>query len=248
MEPVRNHRNKAVVNAARLHRARARRDTGKTLLEGPDVVEDAVAAGCRIKAIFATSDDTRARALSTAIDAELMLVDERALKRVAGTDTPRGPVAIVDIPPERLDHDRDLLVSWGVSDPGNVGTLIRTAASFGWGYAYVPGSADPWSPKTLRAGAGGQFQTGVISISGLDQLQDWTTVATVARNGVEPESVSGDRFAVLIGPESAGLPPEVVDRCAHRVTIATPGVTESLNAAVAAGIVLYAISGKRSGL
>lgn len=246
MEQVRGHRNKAVVEAARLHRARVRKASGETLLEGPSLIEDAIAAGCEVRAIFAAADDLRARQLAESNQIRLSLVDERAMRRIAGTDTPRGPVAVVGLPQETLDTDKNMLVSWGVSDPGNVGTLIRTAASFAWGYGYTEGSADPWAPKTLRAGAGGQFQTNVCRLSGMEDLGYWTRVGTVPRGGVAPESVPGDRVAILIGPEATGLPGDVSAACDHLVTIRTPGDTESLNAAVAAGIVVYEIS-KRSG-
>lgn len=246
MEQVRGHRNKAVVEAARLHRARVRKASRETLLEGPSLVEDVIAAGGDIRSLFALADDARARELAESNEIRLILVDDRAMRRVAGTETPRGPVAVASLPPENLDTDRNLLVSWGVSDPGNVGTLIRTAASFGWGYGYNESSADPWSPKTLRAGAGGQFQTNVCQVSGIDDLGSWTRVGTVPRGGVAPESVSGERLALLIGSEASGLPGEISDACDYLVTIPTPGQTESLNAAVAAGILVYEIN-KRSG-
>lgn len=246
MEPVRNHRNKAVVEAARLHRARVRREENRTLLEGPALLEDALAAGCRVHSLFAMPEDDRARLVAESHGLEVTLVDRRALQRVAGTKSPRGPLAVIDIPPERLDADSDVLVSWGVSDPGNVGTLIRTAAAFGWAYAYAQGSADPWGPKTLRSGAGGQFQAPVKAIDGLEDLTAWTTLATVVEGGRAPASVTAARVAVLIGEEAAGLPTDIAAACSERLTIRTPGATESLNAAIAAGIVVYELS-KRPG-
>jgi TrmH family RNA methyltransferase len=165
---------------------------------------------------------------------------------VAGTDTPRGPIAVIDIPEDSLPGGRNVVVSVGVSDPGNVGTLLRTAAAFGWSYAYTAGSADPWAPKALRAGAGGQFHTTVMRIDDLDPLEAWRTVATVVEGGVGPDQIDGSPLAVLVGEEAAGLPDEVVATAAWRVTIPMSGSTESLNASVAAGIVVYELS-KRSG-
>jgi len=123
-----------------------------------------------------------------------------------------------------------------------VGTMVRTAASFGWGYAYTEGSADPWAPKTIRAGAGGQFQTPVSRIGSISELGEWDTVAAVARDGADPVSLPAGRYALLIGEEAHGLAEGVVAAARHRITIATPGSTESLNAAVAAGIAIYALS------
>lgn len=231
MEPVRTHRAKSVVEAARLHRARDRRERGLTLVEGPDLLADVRSAGAVVREVFA-SDGTSGS----------IQVDERALQRLAGTKHPRGPVAVVEIPEERLDPAHNVLVSAGVSDPGNVGTMIRTAAAYGWGFVYFDGTADPWSPKTIRAGAGGQFQTPVKRIESLDELSAWTTVAAVVRDGEAVEDIIGRPVALLIGEEAHGLRAEHVAVCEHTLTIDTPGPTESLNAAVAAAIAVHELS------
>lgn len=208
-----------------------------TIVEGPDLLRDVRAAGVVVVEVFDV-DGTG--------DSGSIPVDRRALERLAGTKTPRGPVAVVQIPTEWLDRDRNLLVSVGVSDPGNLGTMIRTAAAFGWGFAYTEGSADPWSPKTIRAGAGGQFQTPVARIGSTSELGEWETIATLAQGGDSPGSMPRDSVAVLIGEEARGLPEGVVSSARHRMTITTSGPTESLNAAVAAGIAVYELS-KQSG-
>lgn len=232
MKPVRTHRAKTVVEAARLHRARDRRVRGLTLVEGPHLIADVVAAGGVVREIFGTHPD----------DSDVTAVDERALARLAGTESPRGPVAVVEIPVEWLDRSRNVLVSVGVSDPGNVGTMVRTAAAFGWGFAYMEGSADPWSPKTIRAGGGGQFQTPVSRVGSLRELGEWIKVAAIVRDGEDPAQIARRPLALLIGEEAHGLEHWMVDAADHRLTIPTPGQTESLNAAVAAGIAVYELS------
>lgn len=232
MAPARNHRHPDVVEAARLHRARFRRERGQSLLEGPNLVEAARHAGVTIDALFALEGNEEENATD---------VDGRALARLAGTKTPRGPIAVFTIPAQR-EPDRSLnwLVSVGVSDPGNLGTLVRTAAAFGWVFGYTHGSADPWSPKCLRAGAGGQFQTPVIQI---DQPPEWlTAVAMVVRGGDPIETVETGPVALLIGEEASGLPDKTVEAADNRVTIATPGPTESLNAGVLAGIAVHELA------
>ena len=239
MEPVRTRRAKSVVEAARLHRARDRKQRGLTLVEGPDLVHDVATAGARVVELFAVDPSSE-----PAVSGEILPipVDRRALERIAGTKSPRGPVAVVEIPAEWLDRDSNLLVSVGVSDPGNVGTMIRTAAAFGWGFAYTEGTADPWAPKTIRAGAGGQFQTPVARIGSVSELREWTTVATVVRGGDRAAEIVQRPVAVMIGEEAHGLDDRLVVAADHRLTIATPGRTESLNAAVAAGIAVYELS------
>jgi len=221
------------VEAARLHRARARRQRRLTLVEGPDLIRDVIAAGGVVTAVYGVDLPEYGGFIP---------VTRKALERLAGTVSPRGPVAVVEIPDEVLDTTRDLLVSVGVSDPGNVGTMARTAAAFGWGFAHMPGSADPWSPKAVRAGAGGQFQTTVKGIVDLDELSDFTLVASVSSGGGPLRRVDVSPIALLIGEEAHGLDPHIVASCDLTVTIPTPGPTESLNAAVAAAIAMYQLS------
>lgn len=242
MEPVRSRRNKIVADAARLHRARTRRERGLTLLEGPNLLDEAVRNGALISTVFALETDTQSHEVASTHDLRLTLVDEGALSVLAGTETPRGPVTVVSIPEGILRADRDVLVGWGVSDPGNVGTLVRTAAAFGWDYAYGPESADPWSPKALRAGAGGQFQSSIARLDDLSSLAGWHVMAAVADDGKPPRRPHGVNVAVLIGEEASGLPPEALSRADSLVTIVTPGPTESLNAAAAGAILVYEMS------
>lgn len=232
MEPVRTHRAKSVVDAARLHRSRERRERGLTLVEGPHLIADVEASGAVIREKFGTDPTVPG----------VTPVDQKALERLAGTESPRGPVAVVEIPIEWLDRSRNLLVSVGVSDPGNVGTMIRTAAAFGWGFAYTRGTADPWSPKTIRAGAAGQFQTPVSAIGTVGELSGWSTVATVVTGGGSPQDVQDRPVALMIGEEAHGLPEQIITAAAHRISISTPGPTESLNAAIAAGIIVHELA------
>jgi TrmH family RNA methyltransferase len=248
VEPVRHHRSQVVIDASRLHRVRERRELGQTLIEGPHLLQEAVNAGADVRTVFTLVDDAVGQDAVRSIGLEPVVVDERALRRLAGTETPRGPIAVVGIPAEDRPESSNLLVSWGVSDPGNVGTMIRVAAAFDWGFGYTEGTADPWSPKVLRAGAGTQFSVRITKLTGIDDVRSsgHSPVATVVGGGEPPESLGEGRWAVLIGEEASGLPPDVVDSCEREITIAMPGGTESLNAGVAAGILTYALS-KHSG-
>lgn len=235
-------RNAEVVEAARLHNPRTRRDLGQTLIEGPNLLAEAMSSGVRVGTVFADQDDATSFALGEAHGLKVVPVSATALGRLADTKTPRGPVAVVEIPRHELDLDRNVVVSCGVSEPGNLGTLIRTAAAFGWNFAYTPGSNDPWSPKALRAGAGGQFRTNVVGIPDIASLGPWKTVATVVSGGRAPHTLEDGPFAVLIGSEAHGLSDQIARSADIRLTIPMPGGTESLNASVAAGIAIYALS------
>ena len=172
-----------------------------------------------------------------------VIVSRSVLERLASTQTPQSPVAVFHLPPERTPQ-RSMLVLWEVGDPGNVGTLVRSAAMFGLDVV-THGGADLWSPKTLRAGAGAHFHTAISSVGGLDELPpDAALVATVVSGGVPPSQVPNGRVAVLIGSEAHGLPASVVERCAVAVTIGGCGDVESLNAA-AAGSIMASVVGCR---
>jgi TrmH family RNA methyltransferase len=235
-ETISSTKNPSVVAAVRLHRARHRRTESQTLVEGPDVVAEAIAAGAGVSEIFATSEE--ARTLAVASGAVFRLVTDHVLDRIAATENPRGPVAVVNIPESQIPPERRVLVAWAVSDPGNCGTLLRTAAAFGYGYVSGPGSADPWSPKVLRSAAGGHFHTSVGLISSVADLGERYVVGTVPRGGEAAGGVAAGT-AIVVGSEAHGIPPEVVERCDRLVSVPMPGGVESLNAAVAGAIVAY---------
>jgi TrmH family RNA methyltransferase len=238
------HRNKLVAEAASLHRARERRETGLTLLEGPHLLAEALESGVVPVRVFALADDADTAVLAGHNQFDLLLVDEPALRRIAGTETPRGPVAVIQPPSSKPPLGEGMIVSWGVSDPGNVGTMIRTAAAFGWDFGHASGTADPWSPKVLRAGAGSHFRLTIAPVASLSDLERWgfTAAATVVSGGRNPALLDAGRYAVLVGAEATGLPPDVIEAAPLELTIPMPGGTESLNAAVAAAILAYELS------
>ncbi len=170
-------------------------------------------------------------------------ISEEVLKRLAGTRSPQSPVAVFRLPGE-TPPARSMLVLWQVADPGNVGTLIRSAAMFGLDVV-THGGADVWSPKALRAGAGAHFHTAISSVDRLEDLpHDAALVATVVSDGLPLDEVPDGRVAVLIGAEAQGLPDTIVDRCDVAVTIQGCGDVESLNAA-AAGSIIASVVGCR---
>ena len=230
MEPVRSTRNPRVTAAARLRRVRERRRLGLTLLEGPHLLQVALERGGEVLEVFGLG------AGDPAIP-NWVEVTEDVLRRLADTENPRGPVAVLRIPPPgpvTRDH-----LSLAVTDPGNAGTLIRTAAAFSLDVAFQPDAVDPWSPKVLRAAAGSHFLTSIG-----DTVADAGTIATVVGGGTPARRLGevldpSRHWAILIGSEAHGLTAADVGAADVRVSIPMPGGTESLNAAVAGAIVAY---------
>jgi RNA methyltransferase, TrmH family len=201
----------------RLLESRRQRDKeGLFACEGEDLVDAARAAGIEPVELLVAGEDV-----------------EPAL--LAGVSTLAHPPRVVGIY-RRADlptGTRDLtLALWHVADPGNIGTLVRTADAFGAGLALSPGCADPTGPKALRASAGAIFRVPLARFD--DAPRPWT--ALVARGGGPLAPGAG---TYVLGAERAGLPDDLLARCDARATIPIAPESESLNVALAGAIALY---------
>jgi len=178
---------------------------------------------------------------------EHLLTDPEAVKRLSTLTTPTGPVAVfpfLDVPTaELLEKSERIVLLHGVQDPGNVGTVIRTAHAFAASVALSTGTADLYNPKTVRATMGSLFHAPiareVLSLTFLEEAKaaGFTTTAAVPHGGERPCSLPTKKLVIVVGAEGAGLPKEVLSTCKRQVTI--PAFAASLNAAVAASILLY---------
>ena len=229
-------RNPLVRSVVGLHTAKGRRLAGQVLVEGPTVVTEALEAGIR-PALLLSTDAERWSGVADRVEA----VSDVVLAKAATTRSPQEPVAVLDRPRPAAQRP-SRLVAWGITDPGNLGTMVRTAAALGVDVVVGgSGSADPWSPKAIRAGAGAHFRTAVAEVDSFDEALDGRAgLALVVDGGAMPAAPADGRWALVVGSEAHGLPPEVVDRC-RPTTLPMPGGTESLNAAVAASVALYAL-------
>lgn len=182
---------------------------------------------------------------------EVLLAPAHVVEAVCETRTPQGIAARVRLPaPLDLETARGaLLVLDGVQDPGNVGTMLRTAEAAGFTAALLsPACADAFAPKTVRAAMGTLFRLPVWR-GALPEALDWlggrgfTRVATALEGVPFREAVSGLRLplALLIGSEGQGISEEAMARADVRVTLPMRGRAESLNAAVAAGVLMYGV-------
>jgi TrmH family RNA methyltransferase len=203
-----------------LGQKRKREELGLFAVEGEDLVEAGRAAGLEPVELLVAGDN---------VDAEL----------VAGLSTlphPSRTIAVfrtADLPREARET---ALALWRVSDPGNVGTLLRVADAFGASVALSPGCADPLGPKALRASAGAIFRVPLVPFGDCPGLR----VALVAHGGepLHELDLSGPTTFVL-GAEREGLPEDLVAGSDAVATIVLPGAAESLNVAAAGAIALY---------
>ncbi len=233
--------NDGVKVVRRLHRGRERRRTGRTLTEGPTLVEAALVAGIVPEEVYAVESGPLTRRCEAA-GSRVVEVSQIVLEAISTTVEPQDPIGVISVPPSAKLDFRRTLVAVDIADPGNLGTLIRSAAALDWQVALI-GGADPWSPKVLRASSGAQLTSPAIPIASLDRLDEigLTTVATTVSGGTLPASLDAQSpIALIVGSEAHGLPAKIVERCAAIVTIPMPGGFESLNAAVAGAIAMYA--------
>lgn len=237
-------RNTRVVKATRLKQAKHRKETGDMLLEGRNVVGGALDAGLAITILFATKKDELTRRAQQA-GVEVALVSEPVMQKLADTQQPQGPVAVARIPDHGEPAPQDSIVLCGISDPGNAGTLIRSAAAFGFQVVATSETVDLWSPKVLRSAAGAHFATPVVTRStpqavaaaGVD------LVALVPREDDSPDPEQGaGPLGLMVGNEAHGLSPKLAALASYTLTVPTTGAVESLNAAVAGSIAMFAIA------
>ncbi len=211
------------------------------MLEGPHLLEEALEVGLIPDVVFVLErPDAHAAAQR---GSEVLTVSERVMDSIATTQHPRGPVAVLDTPASPDRPGGAPIILWGVGDPGNLGTAIRSAAAFGVPVVVGPECADPWGPKVLRAGAGAHFRGDVVIRPDLTLglVREWgfSVLAAVPDGGRPPvELMEEGGAAVLIGAEGPGLPADVIAAADGLVSIPMAQL-ESLNAGVAASILAY---------
>lgn len=236
--------NPLVKSFRRLHRPRGRTEQFATIIEGPTIFREAVAAGVDIQCVLVEKGDRATLELCEAQNISSTLVTAEVLASASDTVHPQSPVAMIAQPrPDRM-HFRDTLVLRDIGDPGNVGTMIRSAAGFGWDVCVTGDSAHPWSPKVIRAGAGAHFKVHLSFSS--DPITDARELgldiaASVVSGGAAPRR-GNHPMALLVGSEAHGLSAVDIEAADNLMTVPIAAHTESLNAAVAASILMYALA------
>lgn len=243
-----------------LERTSVRREERSYLIEGVRLVSEAIATGHPGSiSLYDPALLKRSAAGSLLLDrlpgwAERSYeVDERVLAAAAQTEHPAGVVAVVAIPkPSPLAghaHDRFGIILDRLGDPGNVGTILRTADAAGVGYVItLPDTVDVFSPKVVRAGMGAHFRLPLyvdLSLAEIRQhLPAVSLVASDVTGGADLYAFDWPAWAALIvGSEARGISAEIEDDVSFRVHIPMRSGVESLNAAVAASIIIYTALG-----
>ena len=226
---------------------KGRKETGCFLVEGRKMVDEALQSAFPVETVLA--DEARMDEFALPENVPVVLMPAHVLAAVCDTKTPQGIAAVVRMAQTPVKGAR-LVALDGVQDPGNVGTIVRTADAAGFdGVLLSTQCADVFSPKVLRATMGSIFRMGVRVTDDLPGLlsglaAEGYSVISSQLDGApfyQREPV-GERFALVIGSEGNGVTDEVKAVATHRVRLPMRGGAESLNAAVAAGIMMYELT------
>lgn len=232
---------------------------GLIAIEGEHLLREATRSGLQVHTIFVSRGhekllDADLVGGSLTGGAELLLLASNLFRSACVTEHPQGIAALIE--PPRFSCDAAfretplLIVAAGLQDPGNLGTLARSAEAFGAsGMILLPGTASLWNAKTLRASSGSAFRLPILAMSEREALEvlgarGVRLLAAAPRGGADQTDLTGP-VAFLIGNEGVGLPQAWLEHAHEKVTIPCPGPVESLNAAIAGSVLLYEASRQR---
>lgn len=252
MKEIQSVQNKQVKDWKKLHTAKGRTKAQAYLIEGFHLVEEALQAGQDLEEIMVV-DSTSLTQLKADLSAySITVISPEVANEISQTETNQGIFALVKIgqdAPSQVDLDqaRRLLLLDGVQDPGNLGTMIRTADAAAYdGIILGQGTVDPYNDKVVRSTQGSLWHLPVIQAD-LSQLipqliQKGFRVYSAELNqaSIDYRHLNKDgKLAFIIGNEGRGVSKEISDLAQNQVHIPMPGQAESLNAAIAAALLIY---------
>ncbi len=247
---------KLLTLARDLGRRKAREKHSLFVAEGVRSVEELLRSGLAVRGALVApqlADAPRGKALRVALDeskVEVAEVSEKDFRSAAATESPQGVIAIAEVPSRTLDTLEisgvcRLVLLDGVQDPGNAGTIVRTAAALGaTATIALPGTVDLWNPKVIRSSMGAQFHhpafhadmDSLVTFLEQEKFELWAadTGGTPLAGEAAPQ-----RLAIAVGNEGSGLSPAIRSRAKRTISLPIAPNVESLNVAVATGIILY---------
>jgi RNA methyltransferase, TrmH family len=242
---IQSDKNPQVKQWKKLQTRKERDRSGTFLIEGFHLVEEALKEKEHVLEIILNEKTEMPNGWDYG-DTPVTMVTEEISRQLADTETTQGIFAVCRQPDQQLEGGKTFLLIDSVQDPGNLGTMIRTADAAGIDAVIVgKGSVDIYNPKVLRSAQGSHFHLPVLG----SELSEWIdrlngeqipVYGTALENGaVYTEASPNESFALLVGNEGSGVNKELLARTTQNLYIPIFGKSESLNVAVAAGILLY---------
>ncbi|OFL46225.1 hypothetical protein HMPREF2767_04770 [Nosocomiicoccus sp. HMSC067E10] len=230
--------NKRIKEIRKLLTKKGRTKAQQFLIEGEHLIEEAIQFGAHIEEIFVLETDTFNFDLKTTV------VTKDVMSSLSKLVTPPGIIAVVRMETKSIESDRVLAID-GIQDPGNLGTLIRTADAFNFKRILIgKNTVDPYSDKVLRSSQGSHFHVSLEDVDLIEVMQNFNgTILTTDLSGQSlTDKITDEKIMIVLGNEGQGVSQEVLEHANYKVKIDMPGDAESLNVAVAGGILMHQYS------
>ncbi len=255
MQVITSKDNEIVKNIKKLKEKKYRDQTGQYIIEGIKLVKEAIEEKANIQKIVLCEDCENDGTIEKALMYEIakydcIYVSKKVFDSITDVNTPQGILAIIKrkaLDEQEISYKEDLIVVLdGIQDPGNLGTILRTVDSVGLSQIVLSEkTADPYNPKVVRSTMGAIFRLNIIQsnniIEDLKKIKKnrFKLLATSLENSESIYNIDLNKKAIIIGNEANGVSKEVFDIVDEKTKIPMLGKTESLNAAVATGVILY---------
>ena len=254
MQVISSKDNEIIKNIRKLKEKKYRDEQNAYIIEGIKLIKEAIVENVKIRQIvmcenFADNKDLDKDTLYEIAKYNLIYVTEKVFNLITDVKTPQGIIAVIEKGnvDKKIDYSQDIIIALdGIQDPGNLGTILRTVDSANLNQIILSkNSADPYNPKVVRSTMGGIFRINIIEVDSLEE-----TIKEIKKNNFRIMVTSLDtnnsiydveyfKKVIVIGNEANGVSTEVQKLADEKVKIPMLGKTESLNASVATGIILY---------
>lgn len=254
MQIISSKDNELIKHIKKLKDKKHRDESNEYIIEGVKLIEEAVKENARIKKIIVCEDTTRTYEISTHIMYEIakyecVYVTNKVFASITQVTNPQGIMAIIEKGDTnvQIDYTQDIIVALDdVQDPGNLGTILRTVDSIGLNQIIVSkGTADAFNSKVVRSTMGAIFRVKIIEVENLPQAikemrrHHFKLMVTSLQTDNSIYDIQFNKKIIVIGNESNGVSKEIQEMADEKAKIPMLGKTESLNASVAAGVVMY---------
>lgn len=244
MRSITSRQNNEIREVCELHEAKGRKEQKKFIAEGLRACSTLIENGHKPLQLYVTQANVKP-AQKFLTNHFITLVQDHVMEKLSALVSPSGMVGVFEMPKQpSLSELTSGLVMVKISDPGNMGTLIRSCAAFGIKSIVTIEGTDIWSTKVVQASAGTIGQVNIFDVTWKDLIRykkDLKLCAMVVDGGKKPADLDLENTLLVVGNEAYGIPAEMLQECDARMTLPMPGHIESLNAAIAGSIGLYLV-------